>query len=359
MPRRSSHNGDGKPIRTVPIRRDRLLACIEDDPRYQGDIQKFIDCKELLICPATAAKPLRGREIHQKKAEIIAAHFGKPADYFIDHAPQRDEAVKHASNELRRILIRLIASGQLAQVTKSENGLYLKTNLFAATRAVAAHPSMHGYLIDDAVVRLACVLLARDGWAIRNQSAEDVYHINPFTRRDLTDVIGHRVGVEMIQVRAAIKKMDDISGFAAALRLRQREYYLNCETHIAQGLGFRDADHRFHAVISDVPEIKESIAHAVQSADQVYMQWRSLLKYRHGSGKPQYVAEIEQFNQGQLSDLQAICREFERSHPRARTIEEILRLHVTRQCGLLDRCEAIVDEIRGDGDPDGLAAALS
>jgi hypothetical protein len=359
MPRRSSNNGDGKPIRTVAIRRDRLLACIEDDPRYQGDVQKFIDCKELPICPATAAKALLGHGIHRRKAEIIAAHFGKPADYFIDHAPQRDEAVKHASNELRRILMRLIASGELAQITKSENGLYLKTNLFSAALTLATHPSLYGYLIDDAVARLACELLARDGWAIKSDTGEDVYHVNPFTRRDLTDVIEHRVGVEMIQVRAAIRKMDDIPGFAAALRLRHVEYCLNCETHVAQGLGFRDADHRFHAVISNVPEIKDSIAQAVQSADQVYMQWRSLLKYRHGSGKPQYVAEIEQFNQGQLSDLQAICLEFERSHPSPRKIEEILRLHVTRQCGLLDRCAAIVDDIRGDGDPDGLAAALS
>lgn len=348
-----------KQRRSVHINRYRLRRSIADDPRY-GSLEKFLKtCRTL--CEATLKNALFGPGIQEKKARLLARHFGKEDDYFIDWSPQREDHARHSTNCMREILIGRIIRSELTVHKESPSGRVTRTNLYEEALALASHEALHSYHVGPEEASITCLRLTRDGWA--KKVSERVYHIESLTAKSLEEVIEHRVGVEMIQVRRAIRQItgtktlepDDV--FHRDLRRKLRERRDNCEANLQNGLGYRDADNSFHQVMTSNPDNQYSISKAVQSADQPYMKRRSLLKYLLGEGSTEYVSRIERFNKKQLVDIDRIIEEFKRSRPRQSKIEKILTKHASRQLALYDECESLIDEIKRLGDKHGLAAA--
>lgn len=346
--------------RTIYVRVDRLLNCIEEDPRYADPDVFLEECN--VLSKQTLERALDGTGIQEKKAVKLAEHFGKDADYLIDRAPLRDESVAHTTNLMREILIGRMVRSELSVFRTSNLGIAEKTNLFEEATSLGTHPSLLGYAVGIPEALHTCKRLSRDGWSIRE--SDRVYRVKSFDRQALEEVIEHRVGEEMIQVRRAIRHIIGSTaalpngGFQRTLVRRLRERRDVCEANLRNGLGFREADHDFHQAITENPDIKGLICRAVCSADQPYMKRRSLLKLVYGGGSSQYTTRIETFNKKQLADLEAIIAEFKSRRPRHSEIERVLIAHASRQYDLLDEIDDLIALIRANGDLQGVAAAL-
>ena len=335
------------PGSTIPIRLGRLKAEIRGSKKYEHS--KSVWCERGPLKNVTAKKALTIGRLQRAAAQAVARDFGRPVNYFIKRSSKVDAEVQHASNIIRSLLIKRIITGDL-QVEQVRDGRVFPTNLFEEGMALKDHARVASYKVTKTVVRQACEDLDLQNWGY--WVSEDVYHVQPLIEIDLEPIIRHRVEVEMIQVREIIAKGKRDRDFRDRFRRDLRDAYDVCVAHQIDGRGFRESDHKFHALMANgTREIAESIIQMVEAADQVYMRWRQLLAITLGKGSKAYADKIMVFNEGQCVELEGIVLEFERPEwARQGEIRDLLDLHSRRQFNLLAECRQMLEKIRVEGD---------